>query len=85
MTFQMFHVTDENPNDTTGGGGCVCSATKQPDCKPPYVVLPGNDMENISSPHVVVCRACAVAMTQLLGPEIEPADAEVVLDEDIAI
>lgn len=62
MPHKMFFVTDENPNDTTGGGGCVCDPQRQIDCKPPYAVFPANDMENIASPHVVICQSCACAV-----------------------
>jgi hypothetical protein len=61
MSHKLFYVSSINPNDTTGGGGCICSPERQPDCKPPYVVFPGNDMENIASPHVVACQACLEA------------------------
>lgn len=61
MSHQLFFVSDTNPNDTTGGGGCVCSPIKQIDCRPPFIIFPGNDMENIASPSVVMCRACAEA------------------------
>jgi hypothetical protein len=60
----MFMVSDTNPNDTTGGGGCICDPIRQIDCKPPYAIFPGNDMENIASPHVVVCKSCAEAMVE---------------------
>lgn len=81
MTFQQFHVTDENPNDTTGGGGCICSPTKQPDCKPPYAVFFDNDMEDITSPHVVICAACANAASEQLVTELDFTDAEIVDDD----
>lgn len=70
MPHKMFFVTDENPNDTTGGGGCVCDPQRQQDCKPPYAVFPGNDMENIASPHVVLSFDCALAFvrTQMREP-----------------
>lgn len=70
MPYQMFQVTDVNPNDTTGGGGCICDPEKQIDCKPPYAVFVGNDMESIASPHVVVCRGCAAAVLEAMNGEI---------------
>jgi hypothetical protein len=89
MSHKLFYVTQINPNDTTGGGGCVCSPQAQPDCKPPYVVFPGNDMENIASPHVVVCESCLVAGAKACTGEVlaagEPSHtvpAEDVFDED---
>lgn len=87
MSHKLFFVSDTNPNDTTGGGGCVCSPERQPDCKPPYVVFPGNDMENIASPHVVLCQACVTAAVAATHGEILAAgergfDAEATAEED---
>ena len=70
MPHQMFLVSDHNPNETTGGGGCVCDPERQIDCRPPYVILPGNDMESIASPHVVICKDCAEAFVEALGGEV---------------
>lgn len=70
MAYQQFIVSDTNPNDTHGGGGCICSPEKQRDCKGPYIVAYGNDMESGVSPHVVVGRACAYRMVELLGGEV---------------
>ncbi len=70
MPHKLFAVTSVNPNDTTGGGGCVCDPTRQIDCKPPYAVFYGNDMENISSPHVVICQSCAEAVVEKFQGEI---------------
>lgn len=86
MPHQMFQVVTQNPNDVTGGGGCVCDPQQQIDCRPPYAVFPGNDMENVASPHVVICAGCAAAVVAkcageaLVGgetgrvPEIAPDD-----------
>lgn len=73
MSHKLFVVSSQNPNDTTGGGGCICSPERQPDCKPPYCVFPGNDMENIASPHVVVGAACVEGMREKLLGEIYSA------------
>lgn len=67
MSHRLFFVSETNPNDTTGGGGCICSPQKQTDCKGPYCVFPGNDMENIISPHVVVGAPCVAAMLEKLS------------------
>jgi hypothetical protein len=64
MPHQFFQVVTANPNDVTGGGGCVCDPAKQIDCRPPYAVFPGNDMENVASPHVVICAGCAEAVVR---------------------
>lgn len=53
----MFYVVDENPNCVTGGCGDVDTVIGTADCHGPYVVFPGTDMENIASPHTVICAA----------------------------
>lgn len=69
MAHGQFSVTSVNPNDTLGGGGCVCDPRKQVDCKPPYIVCYANDMEDPRSPHVVICQACVGMMQEKLGGE----------------
>jgi hypothetical protein len=70
MSHKLFFVSDTNPNDTTGGGGCICSPVKQIDCKAPFVIFPGNDMEDVGSPNVVVCQACLVAGVEACDGEV---------------
>jgi len=70
MTHKLLHVSSINPNDSTGGGGCICSPIKQQDCKPPYVIFYGNDMENVASPHVVACLACLEYATEKAQGEV---------------
>jgi len=67
MAHGQFIVSDVNPNDNMGGGGCICSPRKQIDCKPPYCIFSGNDMESHLSPHVVVCESCVRLMAARLG------------------
>lgn len=70
MTHGLFFVSTNNPNDVTGGSGCVCAPDKQQDCKPPYIVIPGNEMDCLESPHPVVCGACVHRMAELLAGEV---------------
>jgi hypothetical protein len=70
MAHKQFIVSDTNPNDNMGGGGCVCDPAKQTDCKPPYVIAYGNDMESAVSPHVVACASCVEAWHVALGGEV---------------
>lgn len=70
MSQEACFITDVNPNDTCGGGGCVCSPVKVSDCFPPYAVFPGNDMENPLSPHVVICMKCLEAATGKAALEV---------------
>lgn len=69
MSSQQFVVSQVNPNDTHGGGGCACDPRKQEDCKPPYVVIIDNEMLDHLSPRVVVCKACAEAFVKAMGGE----------------
>lgn len=64
-----FHVVDHNPNETTGGGGCVCSPTGVAGCDGPYIVCAGNDMEAVYSPHVVIGVNCVKAFSRELQKE----------------
>ena len=66
MAQGQFQLSEVNPNDSTGGGGCICDVEKQIDCKPPYVVCYGNEMGNPVSPHVVACAACISEMASLV-------------------
>ncbi len=63
---ERFQIVDVNPNDTVGGGGCLCSESKVADCKGPYAVFPVTDMENGLSPHVVIGSQCICAAQRAL-------------------
>jgi hypothetical protein len=52
-------ISETNPNEDIGGGGCVCSETKCEDCKGPYVVCYATEMANNLSPHTVISLNCA--------------------------
>lgn len=58
MSACRYQLVDINPNDVTGGKGCLCSEMENPDTEGPYFVFPGNDMENPLSPHAVLCAGC---------------------------
>jgi hypothetical protein len=68
-------VSDTNPNDVTGGGGCVvCGSTKNPDQRGPFVIVTNdNEMESNVSPHVVLCATCIDLLNQT--PAQEPVSA----------
>ena len=53
-----FIITDNNPNDDVGGGGCLCSPDKVTDCKGPFAVFHVTDMDNPVSPHQVIGARC---------------------------
>ena len=65
-------VSDTNPNDVTGGGGCiVCGSIKDPDQRGPFVIVSNdNEMESNVSPHVVLCQTCIADATAALSKEV---------------
>ncbi len=67
---ENFKIVDVNPNDSVGGGGCLCSETKDVDCKPPYAVFYVHDMASNISPHPVVCANCLTKATSALDGEV---------------
>lgn len=74
---ENFKITQVNPNDDVGGGGCVCSAVKAADCEPPFAVFFGTETDSNLSPHVVICRRCAEAVVEQ-SEYHESVDAEAV-------
>lgn len=82
---ERFTVSSVNPNDSVGGGGCLCSESKVEDCKPPYVIFHVTETSSNLSPHVVGCANCiqkaaqAVEEGEVLSagePSPEPSDEE---------
>lgn len=61
---ELFEVVETNPNDTVGGGGCLCHDGKDTDCTGPYAVFYGNDMESTASPYPVLGLGCALAIVE---------------------
>ena len=70
MASEQFTVSDTNPNDAVGGGGCVCSETESPDCKPPYAVFYASETASNISPHTVICLNCAAAFVEAAKGEV---------------
>lgn len=88
MAQGQFQLSDTNPNDSTGGGGCICDEVRQTDCRPPFVVLYGNTMDSPVSPHVVVCARCIGELSVLVqhGESAalgNPLDAQTVRPENL--
>ena len=86
---ERFQVVEINPNQTTGGGGCLCSEVENPDCEGPFAVFPHTEMSSNISPHPVICLGCAEAVVKQAGKEVlaggesvageyVPADGDVV-------
>lgn len=67
MAHQQFMLSEVNPNDSTGGGGCICDENAQTDCKAPFVVCYQNTMDSAVSPHVVACASCINEMHRLVS------------------
>ncbi len=55
---ETYYLSEINPNDTAGGGGCACSEIYDRDSKGPFAVFPGTETNSNISPHVVVCVGC---------------------------
>lgn len=70
MSAERFYVSDTNPNDTCGGGGCVCSEGKVSDCAGPYVIFPAVETDNNLSPFVVIGCNCLRAAAKALDGEV---------------
>ena len=55
---ENFILSKTNPNDSTGGKGCLCSNRETADCKPPFVVFQGPKLQDRHSPFPVACQNC---------------------------
>lgn len=70
------HLTDVNPNDGIGGGGCLCSGlTKGRETTGPFVVFPASETE-MPSPHAVLCVGCP-ALAKALSAVDEDAGVSI--------
>lgn len=58
MSAERYIVSEVNPNDSCGGGGCLCSETKVPEAEGPYIVFHAQEMASNISPHAVLCASC---------------------------
>lgn len=59
---QRYHISETNPNDAIGGGGCLCSEGRCEDRGGPYAVFHVIETDSNLSPHVVICAPCAKAV-----------------------
>ena len=64
-----YHLSTTNPNDSIGGGGCVCSDTRCEDRGGPYAIFPHVETDNNLSPHVVACAPCILAIAAAIEDE----------------
>lgn len=84
MSRAHFYVSDTNPNDVCGGGGCACSPSHVGDCRGPFLVFPGNEMDSVLSPHVVLGEVCLRAAAAALDGEILSAGETGIIHEGTA-
>lgn len=69
MSAERFSVSEINPNESVGGGGCLCSETSLPESEGPYVVFHHAETSSNLSPHAVVCAGCIRAAAQAIEGE----------------
>jgi len=79
---QRYMISETNPNDGVGGGGCLCSEVKCEDCVPPYAIFPNTEMSTNLSPHVVVSIHCARKFVEDVDAGAETIRAGEVIDGD---
>lgn len=80
---QHFSVMETNPNEITGGKGCLCFENGGPDTKGPFVVFNATEMDTIQSPFPVLCAGCAlVAHNDLQAVKEPPITAEDIAEID---
>lgn len=72
---QRFYISETNPNDSIGGGGCLCSEGRCEDRGGPYAVFHVTETDSHLSPHVVLCAPCARGVVgQLDGEQIKAGE-----------
>lgn len=70
MSNGSFIISNENPNDTHGGGGCLCSEMQPATRGPKYVVFEGCDTDSPISPRSVICTQCVDLIQQRLDAKV---------------
>lgn len=73
-------MSETNPNDQIGGGGCACSETKNPDQKGPFAIFNANVVDSGVSPHLVVCAGCAEGIVEAGEGELLSSSADILVD-----
>ena len=83
---QRFYLSDTNPNDSIGGGGCLCSEGRCEDRGGPYAVFFVTETDSNQSPHVVQCAPCARAVVAAIDGDAERIKAgEPVVDVEATL
>lgn len=65
-----------NPNDTPGGGGCLCHPIKSTDTVGPFIVFPATETDSNVSPYAVLCTGCVAGCVKLLSDDEPLAGGE---------
>lgn len=84
---QRFYISETNPNDGIGGGGCLCSEGRCEDRGGPYAVFHVTETDSMLSPHVVLCAPCARGVVDSIDGGVErlvAGEREVVAEETVA-
>lgn len=66
MGLEQFVISDTNPNEAIGGGGCACHPQGQKDCTAPYVVFHAVETEDPFSPVIVIGHECFEAAAKAI-------------------
>lgn len=69
MSHESFSISETNPNDTCGGGGCACSPQKVSDCDGPYAIFQGPETDSHLSPYNVIGFKCLCAAFERVDGE----------------
>lgn len=70
----MLTISESNPNETVGGGGCLCHPIKSTDTRGPFVIFPQSEMESNLSPHCVLCVDCLCEANAKMVAAMEAGD-----------
>lgn len=85
MSAERFHIVDVNPNEASGGGGCLCGETRVEGCEGPYAVFDVTDMDSILSPRPVIGAKCLrAACAALDGETLSGGEPGVQIDHEEA-
>lgn len=92
---EHFTLSENNPNDGIGGGGCLCGDLRDEDRVGPFAIFPAVTTDCNLSPFAVLCAGCARSVVKAVdgGAEVlnagergepDPAPPEAVVPEAYA-
>lgn len=65
-------LSETNPNETTGGAGCLCHPRGGDETRGPFFLFPQTSTDDNLSPHAVLCEHCVGECAALLVLEPDP-------------